>query len=550
MLQSLVIKNYALINDIKVDFKEGLTIITGETGAGKSILLGALSLLLGKRADLSSSMDSSKKCIIEGQFSIKQYNLKGFFKNNDLDFEVDTIIRRELLPSGKSRAFINDTPVTLSVLSTLGSRLIDIHSQHETLQLLSDSFQFYILDSLANTSETLQEYKQILSELKNKETALEELILQKTELVRELDYNSFLLNELNEANLDSINEDELEAEYEILSNVETIQEQLSEAIEQITNEDIGLTNNLNNLQRTLANLKSSASIYENLWERINSVSIELGDIENELLQKGEGLEVNPEKLLQIETSLKQMHDLKIKHVVATIDELKHIKEQLSQKVSIAENSDELLKQTEFEIAKIKTTLSQKATQISAARKSIIPSFINELELRLVKLGLPNAKCKISLTKSDSFLVNGVDVLQFLFTANKGIGFTSIKKAASGGELSRIMLAIKSILSQNTKLPTLIFDEIDTGVSGEIANKVGDVMMQMGADMQLMCITHLPQIAAKGEHHIKVYKEDVGGVSTTKLKSLSEKERIVEIAQMLGGQNLSNSAMNHAKELLN
>ena len=550
MLTNLTIKNYALIDELNVGFNTGLTIITGETGAGKSILLGGLSLVLGKRADLSSVKDNSKKCIIEATFDIAKYNLKSVFKTEDLDYEAQTIVRREILPSGKSRAFINDTPVNLGSLQILGERLLDIHSQHQTLQLTNDNFQFQVIDALANNEKSLMTYSSLLKEFKALKSELKDLQDKKNDAVKELDYHTFLLNELEEAKLIAGELDRLETEYETLNNVEEIKEKLTLSNGLLTNEDIGIISNLTELKNHFSKLSGYSSQYNSIFERIQSSLIEIDDVFSEIENLQEQLEADPNRLHQVNAKLQVINNLLQKHTVSSIEELLNIKNQLSDKVFETENLDAIILKKEDAINLLESKLIAEAECIHKNRTAIIPKLIAQLESILVTLGMPNAKFNIKLEPTDSFLNNGRDDLQFLFSANKGGQFNELKKSASGGELSRIMLAIKSILSKYMQLPTIMFDEIDTGVSGEISNKMATIMQQMSKSMQVFTITHLPQIAAKGDTHFKVFKEDINNVTQTQLKQLSPNDRIVEIAQMLGGTDVSTSAIAHAKELLN
>lgn len=550
MLTSLSIQNYALINQLSIDFTDGLSIITGETGAGKSILLGALGLVLGNRADTSTLKDTSKKCVVEAQLSISNYNLEDFFIAVDIDYESQTIIRREILPSGKSRAFVNDTPVKLSVLNDLKSKLIDVHSQHQTLELSDTDFQFHMLDALAKNTQKLASYQRGLQQLKVYQKELLELETQQREANQQYDYNLHLFNELNEANLIADEQLELEEKLEKLNNVEEIQLNLSEAVHIASADEIGIQTLLNTLENRLQKIAPFSKEYEEISNRITSIKIELDDIVAELEGATESIDSNPNELEKLNDRLQLIYNLQKKHYVNAILELLEIQETLSVKVDQVENAEGIIHKKQQQIQEVSTKLDEVATLISSARKKIIPNLKKELEYLLSELGMPEARFSIELSKSDSFLSNGKDKLNFLFSANKGGSFGELKKVASGGELSRIMLTIKKILSENTQLPTIIFDEIDTGVSGEISNKIAKIMQQMSTQMQVITITHLPQIAAKGNQHYKVFKEDVAGVTTTNLKQLSEDERIVEIAEMLSGKDISDSAITHAKELLN
>ena len=550
MLTTLSIKNYALIDSLQVHFNNGLTIITGETGAGKSILLGGLSLILGKRADLSSVKNASEKCVIEATFDIANYNLKPLFIAEDLDYEPQTIIRREILPSGKSRAFVNDTPVNLNSLQVLGERLLDIHSQHQTLQLTNDDFQFQVIDALAENSNFLQDYSLQLSKFKALKSALKKLQNQKVEAVKELDYNLFLLKELEDAKLVEGELESLEEEYETLNNIEEISERLATSHELLSNQEIGVMPSLTEVKSQLSKLADFSSSYKLVFERVTSSLIELDDVLAEIEDFQESLEADPNRLNTVNLKLQVLHNLMQKHTVSDLAELISIREDLSEKVSVTENLDTAIAQKESELTTIEKELNVFALKITQNRTKAIPGLTKQLETLLETLGMPNARFNVELTKSDAFLNNGKDDLKFLFSANKGGQFNELKKAASGGELSRIMLAIKSILTTYTQLPTIMFDEIDTGVSGEISNKMASIMQQMSKTMQVFTITHLPQIAAKGDTHFKVFKEDVDEVTQTQLKRLNPDERIVEIAQMLGGVNMSSSAIEHAKQLLN
>ena len=549
MLKGLSIKNFALIDNLQVSFDSGLIIITGETGAGKSLLLGALGLLLGKRADPTSVMDSSKKCVIEGSFNIKDYNLKTFFEEEDLDYEDQTILRREILPSGKSRAFINDTPVTLQSLSSLGDRLIDIHSQHQTLQVASADFQFEVLDALSAIGREIESYQRGLKLLRVKEKELSELLSSKEAFTKEYDYNLHLFQELEEAKLKENEIEELEQIFEQLNNVEEIQEKLSESLAILSAEEIGVLEQLNNSKTGLGKISSFSTSIGDLSTRLQSVFIELDDINSSLQNELENLEADPELLQKTEQRLNLLNNLLAKHTVSNIEELVVVREDLRTKVAKTESlSDDINALTE-EVSKIKNQLDQVALKIHEKRSSSLPKLVGELESILASLGMTNASFKVNLNLDEGYHTNGKDKLEFLFSANKGSGYGELKKVASGGELSRIMLAIKAILSDYAKLPTIIFDEIDTGVSGEIAQKMADLMKKMSANLQVISITHLPQIAANGHSHFKVYKEDNENQTLTRLKLLTTDDRVQEIAEMIGGKNITESALTHARSLL-
>ncbi len=550
MLSELSIKNYALIDALQVQFDSGFSTITGETGAGKSVLLGGLALVLGKRVDFSQINDLSRKCIIEASFNIEYFNLKSFFKTNDLDFESITILRREILPSGKSRAFINDSPVNLSLLAGLGEQLIDIHSQQQTQELINDDFQFHVLDALAQNDTSIEAYQHLLKTYKSTQKKLVELNASKLQSQNDTDYHTFLLNELIEENLQSIDLELLEVEYNTLNNVELIQAELTLANQIISSEDLGTASNLISLKQVFHKLTHISSTYQSLSDRIQSISIELDDIFNEIESEQSKLDINPSRLSEIDTILKKVHDLFSKHNVNSVQALIDIQSELELKVDSLASLEAAIIAAENALESQVKQLDTAASVIHKRRKSEVLKLIKQLETILTDLGMPNARFKIELIQSETYLYNGKDQLDFLFTANKGSGFLTLKKAASGGELSRIMLAIKSILSNYQQLPTIMFDEIDTGVSGEIAHKMASIMEQMSLSMQVFSITHLPQIAAKGQSHFKVYKEDIGETTVTALKKLSNEERVLEIAQMLGGKEVSDSAVAHAQQLLN
>ena len=550
MLASISIKNYALINELHIDFSSGLSIITGETGAGKSILLGALGLVLGNRADSSTLKNTTRKCVVEAILSVEKYNLQDFFETEDIDYEINTIIRREILPSGKSRAFVNDTPVTLSVLTALRSKLIDIHSQHQTLQVSDQQFQFQLLDAFANNESKLASYQRGLTQYTSEKKKLEEILQAQREANLQYDYNSHLYNELLEANLVEDEQEALEEKLEKINNVEEIKQNLSEALQLTTDDTIGIQNLLYSLENKLTKIASYSKEYQELSERISSVKIELDDIVSELESANEQVDFNPLEATQLNDRLQLIYNLQKKHYVNSISALLLILEELSTKVSTVENAEQRLLDQETIVTEIANKLDTIALKISEARKRIIPTVSKQLEAILDNLGMSHARFQIQNNITEHYYKNGKDVLSFLFSANKGGQFGELKKVASGGELSRIMLAIKKVMSENSQLPTIIFDEIDSGVSGEISNKMAHIMSQMSQQMQVITITHLPQIAAKGNQHYKVYKEELNNTTTTSLKQLSEDERIVEIAEMLSGKNISDSALTHARELLN
>ena len=550
MLSSISINNYALINHLHIDFSSGLSIITGETGAGKSILLGALGLVLGNRADLSALKDSSKKCVVEAKLAIGTYELQSFFENADLDYEQDTIIRREILPSGKSRAFVNDTPVTLSVLNALKVKLMDVHSQHQTSELSDVNFQFTMIDALSKNQTKIGSYKRGLKQLNTLKKELLQIEETQREANQQYDYNLHLFEELEAANLVANEQETLEVSLDKLNNVEEIQLHLSAALSLTISDEIGIQNLLSSVASNLQKVAPFSKEYEAIATRFSSLKIELDDLVGELENANELLEFNPNEAEKINDRLQLIYNLQKKHYVNSISDLISIQTTLSEKLLQKENAEENIAAKNKEIEAISEKLDKVALSISDARIKTVPKLKRSLEDLLSELGMENARFSIQISPSQNYFTNGKDELQFLFSANKGGNFGELKKVASGGELSRIMLSVKKILSEHTQLPTIIFDEIDTGVSGEISNKIAQIMQQMSKYMQVITITHLPQIAAKGAQHYKVFKSDLKGKTTTSLKQLSLEERIIEIAEMLSGKEISDSALTHAKELLN
>ena len=550
MLSKLSIKNFALIDDICVEFTSGLTSITGETGAGKSIILGALSLVLGKRADLNSIRNNTLKCIIEAEFILDKSQFLILFNEFELDFDVHTIIRRELLPSGKSRAFVNDTPVTLSQLQLLSNYLLDIHSQHETLSLFSETYQLEILDVLAGNLVLLKSYSEKLKDYKEVSETILALVYKKESASKELDYNTFLYDELVEANLKNVQQNELEETFSKLNNTETIQETLTAVTSLLNQEQYGALNTLKEIRSLLFKLNAVSLDFQNLYERINSIIIEMDDISEEIINLSLSIEADPSLLNKINEKLQTIYKLQQKHNVATVPELVEIQKILEEKIEITNNLDGEIEKLEIYKGKLKNKVQDLANKIHKKRLIVIPTLKNKLTYILNELGMPNAAFKFELSSTTIFKKNGTDSLLLLFTANKGHNFGPLNKVASGGELSRIMLSIKAVIAQYKKLPTAIFDEIDSGISGEIAYKMAEILKEMSLTMQMFAITHLPQLAAVGNQHIKIFKEDVNQLTETKLKTLTKEERVSEIAEMIGGKNKSISAINQAKELLN
>lgn len=550
MISHLTIANFALIEKLSIDFSNGFSIITGETGAGKSILLGALGLVLGKRADLGSLKNKDEKCVVEAHFNLKPYKLQPFFEANDFDYEDETIIRREILPSGKSRAFVNDSPVNVQDLQELGEFLIDIHSQHQTLALSEEDFQFRIIDAIGANSELLNAYQGKLKSYKNAKSELSGLQEKLQLSLKEHDYNAFLLEELLSANLKEGEQSELESVFEQLNNVEAIRENLDKSIALAAEDQFGILQNLKELKNALQKISGFSEEYSQLFERVNSVSIELDDVVSDIERASANLSQDPEELEKIGQKLQSIYTLQKKHGVPTVEELIGIRDALEQKTVSAEEIENRISELEAEISSSENALDVLADKIRSNRQKALPLLDKKLVAILEQLGMPDARFRFEVKPTANYSLNGKDELTFNFAANKGSQFGTLKKVASGGELSRIMLAVKSVLAEYSKLPTILFDEIDTGVSGEIAHKMAQIMFDMSQNMQVFAITHLPQIAAKGDQHFKVFKSAKGETTTSEIKLLDKEQRIVEIAQMLSGSVVSDSAINHAKALLN
>jgi DNA repair protein RecN (Recombination protein N) len=549
MIKSLYIRNFALIEDLTIDFQSGFNIITGETGAGKSILLGALGLILGNRADLNSVKDSTKKCIVEGLFSLSE-DMKSSFESLDIDFEKETIIRRELLPSGKSRSFVNDSPVKLSALQELKNLLIDVHSQHQTLEINSKDFQYDLIDLVAGQTDLRKDYHKqwVKYELlkKEKETLLNE---QRTASTQH-DYNLFLLEELEKVDLDSINVEDLETKQELLSNGEEIQLELSQAQNLLDDDIQGVLTNLSQVRQSLSKISAFGDKLESFDTRVESSHIELTDLLLDLSSYLENMESNPQELEEINNILSTIFDLKKKHGLIEFEDLILKREELRGSVARVDEFDQRLKELKDKLEESLSVLEVQAKTLGENRRKSSKSLKEKLKSLVAPLGMNDAGFEIDLEFDREFNKYGNDRLSLLFSANKGMEFGPLNKRASGGELSRVMLAIKMILAEYSNLPSLIFDEIDTGVSGEVALKMGHMMEEIANNIQVIAISHLPQVAALGSSHLKVFKTDnsIGGTSTF-VKSLDRESRILELAEMLGGKSYSESAINHAKDLL-
>ncbi|MAG18741.1 MAG: DNA repair protein RecN [Flavobacteriaceae bacterium] len=550
MITSLKISNYALIEHLDISFDTGMTCITGETGAGKSILMGGLGLVLGKRADMSVLKDDKKKCVIEASFLIDKYNLQGFFEASGIDYEAETFLRREIIPNGKSRAFINDTPVNLDVLSRLSEVLIDVHSQLENQSLFKNEYQFLVLDAIAGNQDTLKEYKNKLSEYQNIQKDYDHIKKLKEEAAKIQDYNQFLYDELASEKLTPDMLIPLEEEIDQLSNVEAIQQCLSKCIHLIEEEQVGLLTQFSSLNAVLNEAVFKSKNLSIFHERTNSLSIELKDILDDLISKQETLESNPALLEILSNRWDKIQNLFQKHQVNNIRGLIQVRDHLEKKLQETQDLEQKINAIKARLAELKELLDGLSKQLHQNRKEAFPKLCDQMEQIISKMGMQNARFRIDLTSVDHFLSNGKEQIDFLFSPNLGSDFKPIKKVASGGEMSRIMLSIKAILSEFKQLPSIVFDEIDTGVSGAVSNEIANIMAYMSENMQVFTITHLPQVAAKGKQHFLVYKEVRGNTTITKLKELNQEERINELAQMLSGKELTRTALDHAKQLLN
>lgn len=550
MITSLSIKNYALIENLQVEFSNGMTCITGETGAGKSILLGALNLILGKRADLKLLNDSNKKCIVEAIFNIKSYDLEHFFINKGLDYDNNTIVRREISSIGKTRAFINDTPVNLDTLNLFTQNLIDIHSQNENEIMLSSEYQFLVLDFFAKNENLLKDYKLKLTEHKTLITKLEDIELSQEKTSENIDYKSYLYNEFEKIDLTNNIQIKIEERLSFLTNTEDFKLFVSEGIQIIEDEKIGLLNQIASLNSLLKKLSDKSLKFENLFSRVSGLSYDLMDVLTELRVSLDHLESNPKELKDLETKLDLIYSLYKKHKVDNVDDLILIKEKLHKEINYFENFEDNIKELKSSINKNEIELNKLSNSIHRNRINAAPLMIKELQLLVSKMGMKSSRFNVNLIKNDNFFKNGKDSIEFMFSGNRGSEFKVLKKVVSGGELSRIILSMKSILARYKKLPTIIFDEIDSGVSGIISNGLADVMYEMSKNMQVFSITHSPQIASKGNIHIGIYKELEDDSTVTKIRVLNDNQRIKEIAFMLSGKKITKSALEHAKQLLN
>ncbi len=550
MLRSLTIENYALIRSLKLDFDQGLTVITGETGAGKSILLGALALILGKRADHQVLQDKSKKCIVEGCFYINNYDLNTFFEENELDYDDLAILRREILPGGRSRAFINDTPVGLNEMKELGDKLVNIHSQHETTTLNNSEFQLAVIDNYAGINDKLNKYRKLYKEYIKLKRELYILIEKEKKQRTDLDYYNFQLEELSKANLVKGEQEELEEEQKILEHAEEIKSTLYEATNILQNNESNVTSALSDLSIRIGKLKNFASDLDEISGRIDSALVDLNDLADSISQLEEKVIHNPERQEEINERLDLIYQLEYKHRAASVQELIKIKEDFEEKTREISSLEDRIKTLGKEVEVVDKLVIKNAEVISKMRLEQFTSIEKAVIKSIQKLGMPHGQFKILHQKTNEPGYDGIDKVQFLFNANKGGELASISKIASGGELSRLMLSIKSLISIKTLLPTIIFDEIDSGVSGEVADRVGGILRYMSSNMQVIAITHLPQIAGKGIAHFKVSKETDKHSTFTVIQKIDGENRVSEIAQMLSGENITDSATETAKQLIN
>lgn len=549
MLQNLNISNYALIERSNIEFDEGMSVITGETGAGKSIMLGALGLLLGERADVQVLQNKEQKCVVEASFDISKYDLKPVFEAEDVDYDDNTIIRREILPTGKSRAFVNDQPVNVSFLKQLGVKLIDIHSQHQNLLLSDSSFHLNIVDAVAQSDKELSDYRSVYKEYSALLAKEKSMVDDNTRLQRDLDYLQFQLKELQDLKLVENEDVELEMEQEKLANAEDIKMQLAESVNLLDGSDMAVVPALKQLTNTISKIDRFLPQDTNASQRIESARIDIEDLLRTFSTVCDSLDVDPQRLEYVDSRLNAIYSLEKKHHVDNVNALIVLREDLSQKVGLITNFDEQLEDLRKEIAALSQKLQNVADVLSVKRQSVFSVIQQYVEAHLHDMGMRNAVFVVGHSRADDYSNAGNDDIHFLFAANLGGKPTDISKVASGGEMSRVMLSIKSLLSKSKNLPTIIFDEVDTGVSGDVADKMGGIMTLMSDNMQVIAITHLPQVAAKGRRHYQVYKEDTADSTVSHIRSLSEDERVIEIAKMLSGSRISDAAIQNAKELL-
>ena len=548
MLNRIFIQNFALIDQLEIHLQKGLQVITGETGAGKSIILGALRLIMGERADLKNFADLESKSIVETEFKISK-NLQDFFTENDLDFDENTIIRREILPSGKSRAFVNDVPVTLDILKELSEKLVDIHSQFETSNLFSEAYQFKIIDGLSENKNLIENYQKDFSELLKLKKEVEKLKNQLSEGNKESDYKQFLLEELEAANLENVNYELLQSQISLAENKGTISELLAQIFARTDQDEVGVFDSLYDIKNKLNKIAELSLQFSEINQRFEENYIELKDTLFQLQNEAENIDANSEDLLALQEQNDRINALFLKHKVSEIDDLLQLKNELSAEQSSFVDLETKISSLEKEIISLENSLEKQTKVLTKNREKAIPVFKNKIENLLQQLGLEKAKVEVELTSTKDFVLFGKEKIQLLFQANSGFPLKPIQSAISGGERSRVMLAIKKLMAENAELPTLILDEIDTGVSGRIADEIGNVMQEMSENMQLIVITHLAQVAAKGNNNYKVLKSDIAGKTQTQIVSLNQEEKLIEIAQLLSGSKITDAAILQAKELM-
>ncbi|WP_026475299.1 DNA repair protein RecN [Alkaliflexus imshenetskii] len=549
MLKQLQILNYALIDSADISFDNGFSVITGETGAGKSIMLGALALILGQRSDTSAMRDKEEKCVVEACFNLEGYGLEPLFVAEDVDFDNETVIRREILPSGKSRAFVNDTPVTLNFLKELSQKLIDIHSQHQNLLLGDFNFQLMVVDTVAGNAHLKSDYRKGFDQLKQIKKERSRLLEMYEKQQSDKDYWSFQANQLREAAMQPGEQAELEQELEQLTHVEEIKAALSSANLLMAEGEYPILDGIHQVQGELSRISKYLPGGDELWSRLEIINIELKDIAREIGERSAGIEFEPQRARYVQDRLDTIYSLQQKHHVDSVDALLSLLSDLDEKLTRLESFDEEIALLDNAIAAQQAIVETLAEKLSDSRKAVFESIQHSIEQQLHQLGMPHARFRISHSPSEAFRDDGFDEIQFLFTANKNGELADIPKVASGGEMSRVMLCIKSLLSSAKGLPTIIFDEIDTGVSGEIADKMGRIMQQMGLNIQVISITHLPQIAGKGANHYKVYKTDTDHQTISAIRQLNDEDRVLEIAGMLSGAELSEAALSNARDLM-
>ncbi len=549
MLSKLVIENYALIDHLEIDFSEGFSVITGETGAGKSILLGALSLILGSRGDVSVLLDRSRKCIVEGTFAIKGYCLEDFFREHELDYDDSAILRREIMPNGKSRAFINDTPINLALMKELGDHLVNIHSQFSVVTLNNADFQLAVLDNYSDNIQIIQQYHDHFTHFVQLNKEVEELVRRESFARKDKDYYQFLQDELEGAKLTDGEQESSEQRLEILSHAEEIKTGLLQALDVLSLGEQNIADRLSGITNITNNLSRFHSSLKEICDRLQSNQIDLRDIAGSMEKIEQDIDFDPAEIDNLTARLDLINRLEKKHNRPDIKGLLAVKNQISGKLMEVTSLEEKILVMNKELGQMREHLFHEAGKLSGNRRKVIPELEEKIRQTLIKLGMQDARIKIELIRLEDVTHDGIDTVRFLFSANKGIGLNEISRIASGGELSRLMLTIKSLISQKNLLPTIIFDEIDIGVSGEVASKVGDILRKMGSSMQVIAITHLPQIAGKGQSHYWVFKSNESNTARTRLKKLDSKERVHEIAKLLSNENVTEAAMETAKELM-